>query len=206
MGCVLVSGGGGGGGGGGLRLCLRGEGGLRLCLRGEGSRCFRWEGGLCLCSRGQHIRKRRGEQALYELLFQLEHVVLGACMYIGRIKIQAYDKAVQLTCKVRWGYSDGGVIPIVGCLCYQTKFGNSSVVPQGRLSASLPCGTTEELTSPRPYKMYLTFVCNSKLILYYYWLTSSSYPARIGFSLYEDISHFPDIDLSSDTRSWHDRH
>ena len=30
-------------------------------------------------------------------------------------------------------YSDGGVIPIVGCLCYQTKFGNSSVVPQGRL-------------------------------------------------------------------------
>ena len=28
--------------------------------------------------------------------------------------------------KVRRGYSgsDGGVIPIVGCLCYQTKFGN----------------------------------------------------------------------------------
>ena len=46
---------------------------------------------------------------------------------------------------VRRGYSDGGVILIVGCLCYQTKFGNSSVVPQGRLSASLPCGTTEEL-------------------------------------------------------------
>ena len=47
--------------------------------------------------------------------------------------------------KVRRGYSDGGVIPIVGCLCYQTKFGNSSVVPQGRLSINLPCGTTEEL-------------------------------------------------------------
>ena len=47
--------------------------------------------------------------------------------------------------KVRWGYSDGGVIPIVGCLCYQTKFGNSVLVPQGRLSISLPCSATEEL-------------------------------------------------------------
>ena len=42
--------------------------------------------------------------------------------------------------KVRRGYSDGGVIPIVGCLCYQTKFGNSSVVPQGRLILNLPSG------------------------------------------------------------------
>ena len=33
--------------------------------------------------------------------------------------------------KVRRGYSDCGVIPIVGCLCYQTKFGNSSVVTAG---------------------------------------------------------------------------
>ena len=49
------------------------------------------------------------------------------------------------TYKVRRGYSDGGVIPIVGCLCYRTKFGNSSVVLQGRLSISLPCSTTEEL-------------------------------------------------------------
>ena len=56
------------------------------------------------------------------------------------------DQVFQaLGSKVRWGYSDGGVIPIVGCLCYQTKFGNSAVVPQGRLSISLPCSATEEL-------------------------------------------------------------
>ena len=51
----------------------------------------------------------------------------------------------RLIGKVRRGYSDGGVIPIVGCLCYQTKFGNSSVALQGRLILNLPSGTTAEL-------------------------------------------------------------
>ena len=50
------------------------------------------------------------------------------------------------TDKVRRGYSDGGVIPTVGCLLNRhAKFGNSSVVPQGRLILNLPCGITEEL-------------------------------------------------------------
>ena len=64
------------------------------------------------------------------------------------MRLAAYSsmqKLDHLCDKVRRGYSDGGVIPIVGCLCYQTKFGNSSVVPQGRLILNLPCGTTEEL-------------------------------------------------------------
>ena len=47
--------------------------------------------------------------------------------------------------KVRRGYSDDGVIPTVGCLFNRQSLVNSSVVPQGRLSVSLPCGTTEEL-------------------------------------------------------------
>jgi len=55
-------------------------------------------------------------------------------------------------CKVRRGYSDSGVIPLAACLLYETKFANSSVVPQGRLALILPCGTTEEFANFVSYR------------------------------------------------------